>query len=143
MKATMKDLVNHYLKSLDQFLQSSIRLGDAIRNALLPVIPDLNVYVSFTSLDFTSDTFRNKDINEDAESLIDILESVFNMRYINIPEKACVTHFDSFFGIYLDKETAQQVRQILEKTINGSGPVQLRFDFKDKEEEISNEFPSS
>jgi hypothetical protein len=109
-----------------------MRLGEAIRNALLPVIPDLNVYVSFTSLDFTSDTFKNKDLDEGAESLVNILESMFNMNYVNIPEKACVTHFDSFFGIYLNKETAQQVRQILEKAIDGSGPVQLRLGFKDE-----------
>lgn len=128
----MKNLVNDYLESLDQFLQSSMRLGEAIRNALLPVIPDLNVYVSFTSLDFTSDTFKNKDLDEGAESLVNILESMFNMNYVNIPEKACVTHFDSFFGIYLNKETAQQVRQILEKAIDGSGPVQLRLGFKDE-----------
>jgi hypothetical protein len=130
----MKNLVNDYLKSLDQFLQSSVRLGEAIRDALLSVIPDLNVYVSFTSLDFISDEFKNRDLNEDAESLVDILESVFNMRCVNIPEKACVTHFDSFFGIYLDRETAQRVREILEEALNENGPVQLRLDFKDKEE---------
>jgi hypothetical protein len=124
METTMKDLVNCYLKSLDQFLQSSIRLGNAIRNALLPVIPDLNVYVSFTSLDFTSDEFKDKDLDQDAESLISILESVFNIHCINIPEKACVVHFDSFSGIYLDKETAQQVRQILLRKLS-MGPVQL------------------
>jgi hypothetical protein len=133
----MKNLVSDYLKSLDQFLQSSVRLGEAIRNALLPVIPDLSVYVSFTLLDFVSDTFKNKDLDEDTESLVDILESVFNMHYVNIPEKACVTHFDSFFGIYLNRETAQRVREILEEALNADGPVQLRLDFKDREGGIS------
>jgi hypothetical protein len=130
----MKNLVNDYLKSLDQFLQSSIRLGEAIRNAILPVIPDLNVYVSLNSLDFTSDEFKNKDLDQDAESLVSILESVFNMRYVIIPEKAYAIHFDSFFGIYLDRETAQRVREILEGALNADGPVQLRLDFKDQEE---------
>jgi len=133
----MKNLVNDYLKSLDQFLQSSVRLGEAIRNALLPVIPDLRVYASFTSLDFISDEFKNKDLNEDAESLVSILESVFNMRYTTIPEKAYAIHFDSFFGIYLNRETAQRVREILEEALNADGPVQLRLDFKDREEGIS------
>ena len=134
----MKNLVNDYLKSLDQFLQSSIRLSEAIRNALLPVIPDLKVYISFASLDFVSNTFKNKRFDyEDTESLVSILESVFFMNYINIPEKAYVAHFDSSLGIYLDRETAQQVRQILEKALNENGPVQLRLDFKDREGEIS------
>jgi hypothetical protein len=139
----VKNLVNDYLESLDQFLQSSIRLGEAIRNALLPVIPDLKVYVSFASLDFVSNTFKNERFDyTDTESLVSILESVFCMNYINIPEKACVTHFDSFFGVYLDKETAQQVRQILEKALNENGPVQLRLNFRDEEEEVQNEFSS-
>jgi hypothetical protein len=131
----MKNLVSDYLKSLDQFLQSSIRLGNAIRNALLPVIPDLRVNVSFTSLDFGSAMFKNKSFDEDTESLVSILESVFNMRYATIPEKACVVHFDSFFGIYLNRETAQRVREILDEALNANGPIQLRLDFKDQEEE--------
>jgi hypothetical protein len=133
----MKNLVNDYLKSLDQFLQSSVRLGEAIRNALLPVIPDLNVHVTFTSLDFCSDMFKNKSFDEDTESLVSILESVFNMRYATIPEKAYAIHFDSFFGIYLDGGTAQRVREILEEALNADGPVQLRLDFKDQEEEAA------
>jgi hypothetical protein len=79
--------------------------------------------------------FKNKSFDEDTESLVDILESVFNMHYINVPEKACVAHFDSFFGIYLDGETAQRVREILEEALNADGPVQLRLGFKDEEEE--------
>jgi hypothetical protein len=139
----VKNLVDDYLESLEQFLQSSIRLGEAIRNALLPVIPDLKVYVSFASLDFVSNTFKNERFDyTDTESLVSILESVFCMNYINIPEKACVAHFDSFSGVYLDKETAQQVRQILEKALNENGPVQLRLNFRDEEEEVQNEFSS-
>jgi hypothetical protein len=79
--------------------------------------------------------FKNKSFDEDTESLVSILESVFNMRYVIIPEKAYAIHFDSFFGIYLDRETAQRVREILEGALNADGPVQLRLDFKDQEEE--------
>jgi hypothetical protein len=110
----MKNLIDDYLKSLEKFLQLSITLGEAIRNALLPVIPDLNVYVSFPSLNFHSEMFKNKAFDKDTERLVNILESVFN-------EKGYAIHFDSFFGIYLDRETAQQARQILEQALNENG----------------------
>jgi hypothetical protein len=126
----MKNLVNDYLKSLDQFLQSSVRLGEAIRDALLPVIPDLSVYVAPVVFHFSSYKFNNEDIDENAESLVDILESVFNLSYIET-EKICIIHFFSVFGVYLDGKTAQRVREILDEALNADGPVQLRLDFKD------------
>jgi hypothetical protein len=116
MEPTMKNLVNDYLKSLDQFLQSSVRLGEAIRNALLPVIPDLNVQVSFPLLNFHSEVFKTKAFDKDTERLVNILESVFN-------EKGYAIQFDSFFGIYLDRETAQRARQILEQALNENDSV--------------------